>query len=181
MLPQVALTGSYSGAGTSIGKMFSPVNVAWSAAANVSQKIFDAGEAYHTKEANVATFEQDLASYKSAVITAFQNVADSLRAVQYDAKTLQVQAAAEKAAFDSMTMAEEQYRTGATSFATVINAQQTYQTVRISRVKAQAARFTDTTALFQSLGGGWWNRADETPNAAPRVDPGYFAGLSGAS
>jgi len=47
----------------------------------------------------------------------------------------------------------------------------------VSRIKAQATRFTDTAALFQSLGGGWWNRVDETPDALPRANAGYFAGV----
>ncbi|TPN20818.1 efflux transporter outer membrane subunit [Mesorhizobium sp. B2-3-3] len=178
MLPQVTLTGSYGGSGNSISNMFSAEGIAWSAATSVTQTIFDGGSKYHTKEASVAAFEQDLATYKSTVISAFQDVADSFRAVQFDADTLKAQAAAEKAAADSLRIAEEQYRAGATSYATIIDAQQTYQNARISRVKAQASRFTDTVALFQSLGGGWWNRVDETPDAAPRVKPGYFAGPS---
>jgi hypothetical protein len=45
----------------------------------------------------------------------------------------------------------------------VLNAEQTLLTARTNRVKAQASRYADTVALFQSLGGGWWNRVDETP------------------
>ena len=176
MLPQVTLSGAYSGSATSINHVFSPENIAWNVAGSVSQKLFDGGQLYHTKEASVATFEQDLAKYKSAVIVAFQNVADSLRAVQYDAATLKVQAAAEQAALDSLKISEDQFKTGAVSYSTVVNAQQTYQNARISRVKAQAARFSDTAALFQALGGGWWNRTDETPDAAPRDNPGYLSG-----
>lgn len=174
LLPQVTLSGSYGAA--SAARLFTPDTIVWSVAASVSQKILDGGTLYHTKESDVATFEQDLALYKSAVITAFQNVADSLRAVQYDAETLRAQVAAEKAAYDSLTMAQEQFKTGAIAYATIINAQQTYLNARVTRVKAQAARFTDTAALFQSLGGGWWNRIDQTPDALPRVNPGYFAG-----
>jgi NodT family efflux transporter outer membrane factor (OMF) lipoprotein len=175
MLPQLALSASAGSSALTVDKLFRPDNAAWSIAGNLSQTILDGGTLYHTKEADVATYEQNVAKYKSTVITAFQNVADALRAVQADAKTLAAQVAAEKASRDSLDIAKEQYRTGAITYATVLNAQQTYQNALVARVKAQAARFTDTVALFQALGGGWWNRVDETPSAAPR-DAGHFEG-----
>ena len=174
LLPQLTLSGSYGATGPE--RLFSPETIVWSAASSVSQKIFDGGTLYHTKEADVAAFEQDLALYKSTVVTAFQNVADSLRAIQYDAAALNAQAAAEKATADSLVMAVEQFKTGAVPYANIINAQQSYLNSRVSRIKAQATRFTDTAALFQALGGGWWNRVDETPDALPRANAGYFSG-----
>ncbi|MGJ4954098.1 efflux transporter outer membrane subunit [Bradyrhizobium sp. HKCCYLRH2015] len=174
LLPQVTLSGSYGASGPE--RLFSPTTLVWDAASSVSQKLIDGGTLYHTKEADVATFEQDLSLYKSTVITAFQNVADSLRAIQYDAEALKAQAAAEKATADSLAMSVEQFKTGAVPYANVINAQQSYLNARVSRIKSQATRFTDTAALFQALGGGWWNRQDETPAALPRANPGYFAG-----
>ncbi|MGV7215745.1 efflux transporter outer membrane subunit [Bradyrhizobium sp. UFLA05-112] len=174
LLPQITLSGSYGASGT--GKLFSPGTIVWDATSTITQKVIDGGALYHTKEANVAVFEQDTAAYKSTVITAFQNVADSLRAIQYDAATLKAQAEAERAASDSLAMSIEQFKTGAVPYANIITAQQSYLNARISRIKAQAARFADTAALFQSLGGGWWNRADQAAYALPRANPGYFAG-----
>ncbi|HWU62613.1 MAG TPA: efflux transporter outer membrane subunit [Ensifer sp.] len=176
MLPQVSLSGQYGGSSASLSHLLSPDSIAWSIAASVTQKLIDGGSAFHSKEASVATYEQNLANYKSTVITAFQNVADSLRAIEFDAKALQAQSAAERSAKASLDMARDQYKTGAVVYATVLNALQTYQNAVISRVKAQATRYTDTVALYQSLGGGWWNRNDETDRSKPRVNPGYFAG-----
>ncbi|MBP2551037.1 NodT family efflux transporter outer membrane factor (OMF) lipoprotein [Neorhizobium galegae] len=176
MLPQISLSGSYGSSAATPSDLFSANSIAWSVAGSVTQKLLDGGSLFHTKEASVATFEQDLAKYKSTVITAFQDVANSLRAIQYDANALQAQTEAEKAAKASLTMAEEQYKTGAVDYPTVSSAQQTYQNAVISRVKAQATRYTDTVALYQSLGGGWWNRQDETEQSQPRVKPGRFAG-----
>jgi len=174
LLPQITLSGGYGASGT--GNLFSPGTIVWNATSEVTQKLIDGGTLYHTKEADVATFEQDIATYKGTVIKAFQNVADSLRAIQYDAATLKAQAEAEKAASDSLAMAIEQFKTGAVPYANVITAQQSYLNARISRISAQAARFSDSAALFQSLGGGWWNRTDLRPEALPRSNPGYFAG-----
>ena len=176
MLPQLSLSGQYGGSSASYANLLSPSSIAWSIAASVSQKIVDGGSAFHSKEASVAAYEQNLANYKSTVITAFQNVADALRAIEYDAKALQAQSAAERAAKASLDMAQDQYKTGAVVYATVLNALQTYQNAVISRVKAQSTRYTDTVALYQALGGGWWNRDDETARSKPRVNPGYFAG-----
>jgi outer membrane protein TolC len=57
-----------------------------------------------------------------------------------------------------------QYKSGAASYLQVLSAQQTYQSTAIALVKARAQRYADTAALFQALGGGWWNRTDIAAN-----------------
>jgi outer membrane protein TolC len=89
-----------------------------------------------------------------------QNVADTLRALQSDADALTAQLAAERAAADSLAVARRQFELGSGTYLTLLNTEQTYQQARITLVQAQAARFSDTAALFQALGGGWWNRTD---------------------
>ncbi len=181
LLPQVNLSGSASTSAAKTGSLFTGDSMAWSVAASVSQKLLDGGSLFHQKEASVAQYEQSLALYKSVVNSAFEDVANALRAIQFDAKTLQSQSASEKAARDSLNMAQEQYKTGAVDYPTVSTAQQTYQSAVIARVKAQATRYTDTVALYQALGGGWWNRSDQTEQSQPRTNPGYFAGPTIAS
>ena len=178
LLPQFTLTPSVSSQALTVGQLFTPNGLAWTAAASIAQTLMDGGQLYRTKEASVATFEQDYALYQSTVLTAFQNVADALRAVQYDAGTLRAQALAEQSALDSLRMAQEQFKVGAIGYAIVIQAQQAYQNAVIARIQAQAARYSDTVALFQALGGGWWNRVDETSAAFPR-NGGYFEGPDG--
>lgn len=178
LLPQVTLTPSVSSQALTVGQLFTPQGLAWTAAASIAQTLMDGAQLYRTKEASVAAFEQDYALYQSAVLTAFQNVADALRAVQYDAATLRAQALAEQSALDSLKMAQEQFKVGAIGYAIVIEAQQAYQNAVIARIQAQALRYNDTVALFQALGGGWWNRVDETSDAAIR-NGGYFEGPDG--
>lgn len=178
LLPQFTLTPSLGTDALTVGQLFTPKSLAWTLAANITQKLWDGGQLYRTKEASVAIFEQDYALYQSTIITAFQNVADALRAVQFDAATLRAQAVAEKSALDSLKMAQEQFKSGAIGYAIIITAQQTYQNAVILRIQAQAMRYSDTVALFQALGGGWWNRLDETRDAFPR-DGGYFQGPDG--
>ena len=110
---------------------------------------------------------------RGIVLSAFQDVANALRAVQSDADTLRAQVAAEQTAAASLHLSETQYQLGAVNYLILLNAQQTYQTALINRLRAQAARYTDTAALFQALGGGWWNRTDVDPKSMGK--PGVFA------
>ena len=152
----------------SLAQLFTPQTAVYSLEASVSGQIFDGGALFHKREANVAALEQSTAQYRSTVINAFQNVADALQAIRHDAATLRAQVAAEKAAAESLEIARRQYRAGSTTYSIVLNAEQTLLNARLNRVKAQADRFSDTTALLQALGGGWWNRVDETPASQPK-------------
>lgn len=163
MLPNLTLSASGGSEALSLSALFGPQTTVWSLAAGVAGPIFDAGSLFHTKESKVAALEQASAQYCSTVITAFQNVADSLRAIQFDAALLKAQVEAEKVSTESLKISREQFKAGAVALLTVINAEQTLLTARTNRVKAQALRYADTVALYQSLGGGWWNRMDETP------------------
>lgn len=175
MLPNLTLSASGGSQALALSALYGPQTAAWSVAASVTGPIFDAGSLFHTKESKVAALEQSSAQYRSTVITAFQNVADSLRAIEFDAALLKAQVEAEKAADESLKIAQAQFKGGATTFQTVINAEQTLLTARTNRVKAQASRYADTVALYQSLGGGWWNRIDETP--ASEAKPAGIAAI----
>ena len=169
MLPKLSLSAAFGSQALSPHELFGAQTAAWNLAAGVSQPLFQGGTLLHTREATIATRDQAAAQYRSTVIKAFQNVADCLRAVQTDAKALAAQAEAERAATRSLEISRNQYKTGGTTWTTVLTAEQAYQNARIARVKAQAQRHADTAALFQALGGGWWNRIDETPAARPRT------------
>jgi NodT family efflux transporter outer membrane factor (OMF) lipoprotein len=175
MLPNLTLSASGGSQALTLSALYGPQTTVWSAAASVAGPIFDAGSLFHTKESKAAALEQTSAQYRATVITAFQNVADSLRAIQFDAALLKAQVEAETAAADSLKMSQAQFKAGSTTFLSVINAEQTLLTARTNRVKAQALRYSDTVALYQSLGGGWWNRVDETP--ASEVKPAGIASV----
>jgi NodT family efflux transporter outer membrane factor (OMF) lipoprotein len=165
MLPQVSLSASYGNTVTQIGQLLDGPGL-WSIGAGLATPIFKGGQLLHQKRSAEAAFDAAAAQYRSTVITAFQNVADTLRALQSDAAALAAQVAAERSAADSLTITQSQYRDGAINYATLLNAETTYQQAHINRVSAQATRFADTAALFQALGGGWWNRDDLTDQNA---------------
>jgi NodT family efflux transporter outer membrane factor (OMF) lipoprotein len=163
-LPQFTLSANAGTVANQIGQLFiTPGTAFWTVAGNVAQTIFDAGTLLHKKRAADAAFDEAAAMYRSTVITAFQNVADALHAVQSDAETLKAAVAAERAASKSLEIARHQLQLGAISYLGLLTAENTYQTALLALVQAQASRYADTAALFQALGGGWWNRADVAP------------------
>ena len=158
MLPQITLSATAGGTATGFRQMFSAGNLFWSAAGSLTQTLFDGGTLVHHKRAAEADLDQAAALYQSTVIAACQNVADTLRALQYDAEAQRIQAAAERAAADSLSIARHALTLGATSPLNLLNAEQTYRQAQLALVQARANRYADTVALFQALGGGWWNR-----------------------
>jgi len=157
-LPQLTITGAGGGTATAFSQMFANGNPFWAVAGNVAQTIFDGGTLLHRQRAAEAAFEQAAAQYRSTVISAFQNVADALHALQADAETLKAAVAAEQATKVSLDLTLTAQQLGAVNYLAVLSAQQAYRQALLTRVEAQAARLSDTVALFQALGGGWRNR-----------------------
>jgi NodT family efflux transporter outer membrane factor (OMF) lipoprotein len=159
-LPSFALTADAGSSPVAFSKMFSEGNGFWDLTAGVTQPIFNAGTLRHRQRAAQAAFTQAAEQYRSTVLTAFQNVADTLHALQQDADALNATAAAKTAANVTLDLAKKQYQSGYASYLALLSAEQAYQQAVINLVQAQANRYADTAALFQALGGGWWNRPD---------------------
>jgi NodT family efflux transporter outer membrane factor (OMF) lipoprotein len=158
MLPQFAITGTWGSTALTAGDLFKTGTGFWTLGASLTQTLFDAGALLHKHRAADAALDQAGAQYRSAVILACQNVADTLRALQADADALKANAESEHAAKASFDLARKQRDLGTISLVAVLNAEQTYQQAELALVQAQANRYSDTAGLFQALGGGWWNR-----------------------
>jgi outer membrane protein TolC len=130
----------------------------------VTQPIFQGGALLHKERAARAAYIQAAEQYRATVLTAFQNVADTLHALQQDANGLKAAAAARDAAGVTLDLTRKQFESGYSSYLSLLSAEQTYQQALLTLVQAQANRYADTAALFQALGGGWWNRADLSKN-----------------
>jgi len=172
LLPQFNITGDYGSTALKFTSLFSPGTAVWSVGGSVAQPLFHGGTLIHQKEAAIAAFEAAKAQYRDTVLNAVRNVSDSLRAIEKDAVTLRAQERAARTANDSLALAREQFKAGAITYLTLLNAQRTQQQALIGLVQAQAARYADTAALFQSLGGGWWNRQDVAPPPCPLLQLG---------
>jgi len=156
--PKLAISGSYGTVATRAGDLFSPGAGIWDIGANLLQPILHGGSNIHNRRAAVAAYNKAAAQYQSAVLTAFRNVADVLRSLQSDAEALQTQTRVVQAAAEQLDMAREQFRVGAIDNLLLLDAQREYEQARVSLVQVRANRYADTAALFQALGGGWWNR-----------------------
>ena len=159
-LPNITLSADAGSSATAINQLFTPGTGFWALAANLTQPIFQGGTLLHRQRAAEAAYDQAAAQYRSVVLTAFQNVADTLHAIKSDADALKAAVAAEHAAAKSLAIARTQLELGQISYLLLLNAEQTYQQAMINLVQALANRYADTAALFQALGGGWWNRSD---------------------
>jgi NodT family efflux transporter outer membrane factor (OMF) lipoprotein len=157
-LPQITLTANVGNSAAALSSMFTPGTNFWTLAGGVTAPIFEGGTLLHKQRAAEAGFDQAAAQYKSTVITAFQNVADALHAVQSDADALVAADASEQAAGRSLAIVRKQLELGQVAYLALLNAEQTYQQAKLALVQAQAARLADTAGLFQALGGGWWSR-----------------------
>jgi NodT family efflux transporter outer membrane factor (OMF) lipoprotein len=153
LLPQFTITGNVGSTATAMSDLFKPGTGFWSIGANAAQTLFAGGTLLHRKRAADAALDQAGAAYKSAVLTAFQNVADALHALAADAQALEAASRAETAAQKSLEVTRQQLKIGAVSYLGLLNAEQTYQQVLISVIQSRANRFADTAALFQALGG----------------------------
>ena len=160
MLPQFPITGTLGGNAAQIPLLFRSGGPFWTLVGGVTQPVFAGGTLLHTKRAASAALKQAAAQYQNTVITAYQNVADTLHASLSDADTLAADAQAENSAKVTYDLTRRQMEVGYVNYLILLNAETTYQQALQTRVQAQAARFSDTVALFQALGGGWWNRKE---------------------
>ena len=159
-LPNISLDGQAGGASTALASLFSSPNTFWVASGMVAQPIFEGGQLLHKQRQAEALYEQSRAQYRSAVLSAFQNVADALQAIQADSRALAAAAHAESAAGTALDITRKQLAAGQVAGINVMLAEELYEQTLLARIQAQGARYADTVALFQALGGGWWNRKD---------------------
>jgi len=159
-LPNITLSANAGSNALAIGQIFGPGTGFWNIGAALLAPIFDGGTKLHQERAARYAYQQTAEQYRGTVLTAFQNVADTLVALDQDADTLKADAAAVDAAKKSLDLARLQYKDGYAAYLSVLNADQAYQQARLAQVQAEADRFTDTAALFQALGGGWWHQPE---------------------
>jgi NodT family efflux transporter outer membrane factor (OMF) lipoprotein len=179
-LPNFTIDSSNWGtAATTLASLLQPDTRFWALAGIISQPIFNGGALRHRQRAAEAIYKQAAAQYRATVINAYQNVADSLKALQADAFALNAASKAEQAARSSFTMYQRQLVLGDISQTSLLLGQQAYQQAKLNLIQAQTNRLSNTVALFQALGGGWQSQSKteesikEKPtlqsNLSPRV------------
>jgi NodT family efflux transporter outer membrane factor (OMF) lipoprotein len=159
-LPNIVLTADAGSTALAINQLFTSGTGFWGVGVAAGAPLFQGGALLHAERAAKAVYLQAAAQYRSTVLAAFQNVADTLSALEQDAEALRTAAAAADAARVTLDLAQRQVQDGYSGTLALLNAEQAWQSSQISLVQAQAGRYADTAALFQALGGGWWHRTD---------------------
>lgn len=153
MLPQLTITGNIGSSATLMSDLFKGGTGFWSVGGNATQWLFQGGTLIHRKRAAEAGVDQAAAIYRSAVLTAFQNVADALHALDADADSLNAANRAQAAARQSLAVAQRELELGSVNYLALLSAQLAYQQAVVNQAQARASRYADTAALFQALGG----------------------------
>jgi NodT family efflux transporter outer membrane factor (OMF) lipoprotein len=166
MLPQFTITGATGGTATQFSQMFSHGGPFWTLIGDASTPLFAGGTLWHTKKAADQALRQAAAQYQETVLQGYQNVADTLHAMVADADALTAAVEAEHAAKVTLDLTEQRMQSGYTDYLTDLAAAMAYNQAVLNTVQARAARFGDTAALYQALGGGWWNRSAALASAA---------------
>jgi NodT family efflux transporter outer membrane factor (OMF) lipoprotein len=159
-LPNFPLTANAGSSAATMDQLFTEGTGFWGVGINAMAPIFQGGQLLHQERAAKAAYTQAAEQYRSAVLAAFQNVADTLTALDQDAEALKTAKTAADAATVTLHLAQRQWQDGYAGYLALLSAEQADQQSQIALVQARASRYADTAALFQALGGGWWNRSD---------------------
>jgi NodT family efflux transporter outer membrane factor (OMF) lipoprotein len=159
MLPSISLSAGAGTTAVTLSQLMTPGTRFWNYGASLSQTLFDGGALLHRKRAAVALMDQAGAQYRSVVLQAFRQVADALAALQADARTLEAQARAERAAANSLAIVKRNLQLGSANYLDLLTAQSLYDQAVVALAQARAARLVDTVALFEALGGAGWKGA----------------------
>lgn len=155
MIPQISITGFTGATAGAFSSLKDTLNRSWSETLNANQTLFAGGTLLARKRAAEANLESSLGQYKFAVLTAFQNVADTLYAIEQDKRSWEIardNALANKRIYEYTQL---QFDKGYASEPMLLSVHQAYLGADINRMQAYALYLGDTAALYQSLGGGW--------------------------
>lgn len=160
MLPQINLSANYGSAVRDINDLFLANSEVWNIGAGLMQPLFHGGQLLHAKRAAVARYDMAAAQYRNTVLLAFRDVADVLHSLKLDADALKIQADSAQVTAENLDVTRAQFKVGTISYLSLLDAERTHLQARLRLVEARARRMSDTVALFQALGGGWWNRSE---------------------
>ncbi len=161
LFPSFTLNGTYGTASNASNNLFKSNTGFWNLGANVTAPLFRGGTLWYGRQAAIDAYQLSLANYRQTVLSAFAQVAETLRALEHDAEAVQAQSQAVAASGEALRLVQTNYVTGIATYLQVIIADSLYQQAKIGYIQAQAQRFQDTVALFVALGGGWWKAEEQ--------------------
>jgi NodT family efflux transporter outer membrane factor (OMF) lipoprotein len=158
LYPQITIGAGYGTQAIGTDLLFAGQSTVWNIGAGLLQPLLHGGQLTAKRRSAIAAFEQASSVYKQTVLNAFGNVADVLRSLETDAMVLMYMQQSEAAAKETLDLTTKQFELGAVNYLSLLVSQLGYNKAYMFMIEAQAQRYADTAALFQALGGGWWNR-----------------------
>jgi NodT family efflux transporter outer membrane factor (OMF) lipoprotein len=154
-LPNISISANGGVSAYKLAQLIMPGTQLYGVAADVTQPLFSGFSLLNQQKGAEAAFQQAEAQYRQTVITAFENVADILRAIQADSEAVKAAAYAEKVSSRNLEIVRGQLKIGTVSVLAVLNAQQTYLLAVVAHAQARGNLLADIAGLFMALGGGW--------------------------
>jgi len=153
--PQLTLTASTGTEAIEFAQLFSGPSFFWSVGPTIAQTLFDAGKTHGQVQEAQANYDATVATYRQTVLTAFQQVEDSLSGLRILQEESGAESAAVKSAQQSLTVASNEYKAGIEDYLYVITAQATVLSDQINAVNLRTREMTTSVLLVQAVGGGW--------------------------
>jgi NodT family efflux transporter outer membrane factor (OMF) lipoprotein len=166
MFPSFTLNGSYGVGSNTPGNLLRSSNGFWNLGANVTAPLFRGGSLWYGRKAAIDAYQAAAANYRQTVLVSFAQVADTLRGLEHDADLVLAQSAALTASEEARRLIQANYEAGTASYVQVLIANSQYQQAKINYLQARAQRYQDSVALFVALGGGWWNKEENSNKRA---------------
>lgn len=168
MFPSFSLNGTFGASGSSFGNLTSASGKFWSIGPSATIPVFQGTTLWFGRKAAIDAYKQSQANYRQTVLSAFEQVADSLKAIEHDAEELKARLEAKCAAGEALKLLQANYRAGLVNYLDVLTADVQYHATNIAYLQSMALRYQDTVALFTALGGGWWNAKAPKNQGDPR-------------
>ena len=156
MFPSITLGGDDGSAANTTGALGKSQGRYWSAGADISMPVFQGGTRWYNRKAAIDAYQKSLQDYRGTVLTAFEQVADVLKALQHDAEAMQANDEAARDAAQALSLIQANYTAGLVNYVDVLIADEQYRQSKMAYVQALAQRYQDAVALYVALGGGWW-------------------------
>ena len=153
--PNLTISGEGGFESSAFQKLLAWPSRIWSVGPSLSETILDAGLRRATVMQYLAAYNADVAGYRQTVLTAFQQVEDSLAAVRILSKQIQQQVDAEKSAERYLELANARYYTGVDTYLNVLVAQTTLLADQQTLASLRTEVMTASVQLIEALGGGW--------------------------
>ena len=153
--PTLTLSGATGFRTTNIANLLSAPSRFWSLGAAAAEGIFDGGLRRATSDQAVAAYDVQVATYRQAVLTGFQEVEDNLAALRILEEEAALQDEVVQAARHALELTNNQYSAGVVSYLNVITAQATALANERTAVNVLGRRLTASVGLIHALGGGW--------------------------